>query len=272
MSTPSPELSAKKADHPKIVVAAHKPYPMPDDPLYLPVQAGAKGKDSIGFARDDQGDSISSANPYLSELTALYWAWKNLDESCDAFGLAHYRRHFKGDAPIPSLKCKVLSQKQAVELLHDCPVILPKKRRYYIETLESHYAHTLDPADLDLLAQVIRYQYPEYEPALYAHLKKRSGHMFNMFLMERSLADAYCTFLFGVLEEVMRRAHLEEKDAFAARMPGRISEFLLDVWIDTNEICCIEIPLTSTEPVNWFKKGSAFLKAKFFSKKYSSSF
>ncbi|UNT93535.1 DUF4422 domain-containing protein [Allobaculum sp. Allo2] len=58
------------------MVAAHKPYPMPDDPLYLPVQAGAKGKDSIGFARDDQGDSISSANPYLSELTALYWAWK----------------------------------------------------------------------------------------------------------------------------------------------------------------------------------------------------
>lgn len=87
--------------------------------------------------------------------------------------------------------------------------------------------------------------------------------MFNMFLMERSTADAYCTFLFGVLEEVMRRAHLEEKDAFAARMPGRISEFLLDVWIDTNEICCIEIPLTSTEPVNWFKKEALFSKPSF---------
>lgn len=61
----------------------------------------------------------------------------------------------------------------------------------------------------------------------------------------------------------MRRAHLEEKDAFAARMPGRISEFLLDVWIDTNEICCIEIPLTSTEPVNWFKKEALFSKPSF---------
>ncbi|UNT93537.1 DUF4422 domain-containing protein [Allobaculum sp. Allo2] len=74
-----------------------------------------------------------------------------------------------------------------------------------------------------------------------------------------------------MLEEVMRRAHLEEKDAFAARMPGRISEFLLDVWIDTNEICCIEIPLTSTEPVNWFKR-KRFSQSQVFLEKYSSSF
>lgn len=37
----------------KIITAAHKPYPIPDDPMYLPVQVGAAGRDSIGYQRDD---------------------------------------------------------------------------------------------------------------------------------------------------------------------------------------------------------------------------
>ena len=34
----------------KIIVAAHKPYTMPDDEMYLPVHVGAAGKESIGYA------------------------------------------------------------------------------------------------------------------------------------------------------------------------------------------------------------------------------
>ena len=56
----------------KIIVATHKPYHMPDDPMYLPVQCGAAGKESIGYQRDDEGDNISYQNETLSELTALY--------------------------------------------------------------------------------------------------------------------------------------------------------------------------------------------------------
>lgn len=36
----------------KIIVAAHKPYTMPDDEMYLPVHVGAAGKESIGYQRD----------------------------------------------------------------------------------------------------------------------------------------------------------------------------------------------------------------------------
>ena len=94
----------------RIIIAAHKPYWMPEDPVYLPVQVGAAGKPSIraagslgaggssasgaDFARDDEGDNISSRNAGYCELTGLYWAWRNL--KADAVGLAHYRRHFRG--------------------------------------------------------------------------------------------------------------------------------------------------------------------------------
>ena len=43
----------------KVIVAAHKPYEMPFDKMYLPVHVGAAGKDSIGYQRDDEGDNVS---------------------------------------------------------------------------------------------------------------------------------------------------------------------------------------------------------------------
>ncbi|MCC3238524.1 DUF4422 domain-containing protein, partial [Pediococcus acidilactici] len=77
----------------KIMVAAHKEFPMPKErELYLPVLVGAKRnyKPRIDYQRDDDGENISEKNPNYNELTAIYWAWKNLD--ADAVGLVHYRR------------------------------------------------------------------------------------------------------------------------------------------------------------------------------------
>ena len=58
----------------RIVIATHKPYWMPSDPMYLPVHVGAAGKDSIGYQRDDEGENISLKNAHYCELTGLYCA------------------------------------------------------------------------------------------------------------------------------------------------------------------------------------------------------
>lgn len=117
----------------KIIVAAHKPYTMPDDEMYLPVHVGAAGKESIGYQRDDEGENISSLNPYFCELTGLYWAWKNLNE--DYIGLVHYRRHF-------AMNGKTMEYEQLKPYLGKIKIFIPKKRWYVIETLQSHYEHT----------------------------------------------------------------------------------------------------------------------------------
>ena len=75
-----------------IIVAAHKPYAMPADRMYLPLHVGAEGKEPFGFTGDNTGEHISEKNPTFCELTGLYWAWKNLESNY--LGLAHYRRHF----------------------------------------------------------------------------------------------------------------------------------------------------------------------------------
>ena len=107
----------------RVVVAAHKPYWMPADPVYLPVQVGAAGKESIpGYTRDDSGENISAKNPHYCELTGLYWAWKNLPG--DAIGLAHYRRHFarpgRGDK-----KARVMTGPELEQALNGVQAVLP---------------------------------------------------------------------------------------------------------------------------------------------------
>ena len=56
----------------KIIVATHKKYKMPNDMMYLPVQVGAEKKESLGYARDNEGENISKKNPNYCELTGLY--------------------------------------------------------------------------------------------------------------------------------------------------------------------------------------------------------
>lgn len=75
----------------KVIIAAHKQYPMPDKDCYLPVQVGRALHPDVGYIPDNTGDNISEKNPYYCELTGLYWAWKNLP--ADVIGLVHYRRY-----------------------------------------------------------------------------------------------------------------------------------------------------------------------------------
>ena len=62
----------------KILVASHKPYWMPSDPLYQPVQVGAAQHEHLeGFAHDDEGDNISEIlhDAYNGFITAFITAY-----------------------------------------------------------------------------------------------------------------------------------------------------------------------------------------------------
>lgn len=252
-----------------VVVAAHKPYAMPADPLYLPLHVGAEGKEPFGFAGDDTGEHISAKNPTFCELTGLYWAWKNLD--ADYVGLAHYRRHFCGKGRGEPLS-RVLTEQEAIRLLEGKDGLLPKKRQYYIETLYSHYAHTMHVEPLDITGAILREKYPAYAPAFDALKKRTSAHMFNMLILRRDHLDAYCTWLFAILFELEKRVDATAYDAFHGRFFGRVSELLLDVWLSQQDLDLVEVPVIGMEKTNWIKKGGSFLMAKFFGKKYDKSF
>ena len=185
----------------KIIIATHKKYFMPNDEIYIPVHVGSKGKESIGYQRDDDGENISEKNPYFCELTGLYWAWKNL--KADFVGLIHYRRFFstKGffNRKNISLDELYLSEKEAQNLLQNYDIIVPKKRKYYIETLYSHYANTMHKEHLDETRKIISEICSQYTDSFDLVMKQTSGYMFNMFVMPKNLVDEYCGWLFPIL-------------------------------------------------------------------------
>lgn len=270
----------------KLIIAAHKKCDVPSDEIYLPVQVGAKGKESIGenFKRDDEGENISEKNPGFCELTGLYWAWKNLES--DYVGLVHYRRYLTiFRHPSRVMEEAVLTKKQAETFIKkkQADIIVPKKRRYYIESLYSHYAHTHVAKPLDMAIDIVNERYGEYSESLKKVINKTGGYMFNMFLMRRDLFDKYMDFLFGVLFELEERIEKEQPDelknmtGFDARFYGRISEIFFNVWLykeckDNPEIKVCETGLYFTEPEPILKKIVFFLKAKFTGKKYERSF
>lgn len=280
----------------KIGVAAHKEYRMPADDIYLPIQVGAEGKENIitvtaeaengaglvraaEMTRDDSGENISRLNSKYSELTGLYWMWKNL--TCEYGGLVHYRRHFKDPGRGRSADRRnredrvfdrILGRESLEKLLKETDIILPKKRNYYIESIYSHYAHSHYREHLDVTREILKEQCPQYLSGFDRLMKGTKAHMFNMIIAGKEILDAYCSWLFPILFELDKRIDSRGYDGFQARFPGRVSELLLDVWIETNQWRYKELPVMMTEKVHWGRKISSFLGAKFMGKRYKRGF
>ena len=248
----------------KIVVALHKPYDVLCDETYLPVHVGAARAEAIGYQKDDQGLSISEKNDLYCELTALYWAWKNIP--ANALGLMHYRRYLGIPlrcVPWKGKRDRIATGEELRSILAKTPVILPKKRNYFIESREDQYIHAHGCAGIDVLRVVLKCRTPQYLPAFEHSMKRTSGHCFNIFVMRRDICDAYCEWLFSTLfevEEIMRETMPQE---VTPRLFGFISERMLDCWLETNGYAYKELPVVNLEKQNWLKKGSAFLMRKY---------
>ena len=225
----------------KILVAHHKPYPMPADPAYCPFDVRTAELD----------------HRHWCELTALYCAWKTGAD--EVLGLVHYRRHFKG-------RDGIASTAEITAALDGVDVILPCKRRYWIETNYSHYVHAHPAEGLDRTRAIIAVRCPEYLDSFDAVMKRRGGHRFNMLVMRRDVLNRYCTWLFGILFELERQLDISSYSPYDARVFGFVAERLLDVWIGANRVPYRELRVLNLEPQHWVRKIIAFLRRKFLAK------
>ena len=166
----------------------------------------------------------------------------------------------------------ILKSSEAEKMLEATDIILPAKRKYYIENLYDHYKHTMYIEPLDETRKIIEEKYPEYLEEVDKLYKRTSAHMFNMFIMKKEILNDYCTWMFDILFELEKRIDPKQYDSFHARYLGRVSELLLDVWINKNNLKYTEVKVMDMQGVNWLKKGTAFIMAKFTKKKYEKSF
>lgn len=227
----------------KLFVCCHQPSHVPEHPLLNPIQVGAALVDAHfpGFLHDDAGENISRKNRSYCELTAQYWAWKNVN--ADYFGFFHYRRYLYPDVKakrpyrIESEPTLPLLDKLGYgdfgNLIQQYDLILPQGENMYVPVRE-HYASAPfhHRWDLDLAEKIVRERHPEMLEAMEKYLSGTTCYFGNIFIMRQQVFRDYCAWLFPILEEFDCRADVSNYVSQECRVDGYLAERLLGVWAE----------------------------------------
>ena len=209
----------------KILVAAHKADPaIRQDEVYMPIHVGkALHPDlDLGFQGDNIGDNISEKNGSYCELTAMYWAWKNL-KNTDIIGLAHYRRYLD------------ITEADILKFLHQPGMILPEEIHCRTDNF-TNLVSLLTHEEAILAIDTILKMYPDAKGSLQRYFWQSNRYsVFNMFIADWKTFNEYCSFLFPYLHELEHRlpkhSYLRLK-----RNIGYISEAVFGFWIEYKKV------------------------------------
>lgn len=241
----------------KILVACHNEecsYPNLD--IYMPIHVGkAISSINLGIQGDNDGDNISSKNPYYCELTAIYWAWKNL-KNVDVIGLCHYRRYFDFHSQCrpffsytsyPRSESQILDFSINDEVLHKVNkgAVVVAKAESMRCTLKQNYCTVHYSKDLDAVETILgELDEDKYLQAYYDVIER--GYKlspYNMFIMKWTDFDSYCTWLFSLLERIENNTDISSYSKYQKRIYGFLAERLLNVWIYAENKVIIEKPI-----------------------------
>lgn len=212
----------------QIFVMTHKPFTSPPDTMYVPLQVGRACHEPLGYLGDDTGQQISDQNAYYSELTGVYWLWRNLPH-IDVIGVCHYRRYFIAEDQHLYTKADIK------RLLTNYDMIVTKKLELRMPYYDG-FSITHDQKDLIATEHVVAEKYPDYAPLFHRMVHDKYTYFANMMICPKMIYDAYCSWLFDILFEVQHRIDTTGYDHYRKRVFGFLSEFLLTVWIEKNKI------------------------------------
>lgn len=231
----------------KLLLCHHKESPYIKNECILPIQVGKANKDfTLSYCvGDDTGDNISEKNPFWCELTALYWAWKNLD--ADYYGLMHYRRFLsfenneeyrivtsvnQRDIQLSLSPTNIKKMCQNADIITG-PIwgIHPAGLEHNLMSSYEFYAKEHVKEDMDITLEIIKEQFPEYYYASLDEMSSTQCFFMNLMVLKKQLFCEYCEFLFGVLTEVEKRIDITGRDAYQKRVFGFIAERLSNMFV-----------------------------------------
>lgn len=241
----------------KILVSCHKEVPLPSSDIYLPVQVGSLNKPQLRRMQPDcEGENIADRNFTFCELTAQYWAWKNLD--ADFYGLCHYRRYFCFDgidrptndhAQIETDSLSEYSFRDfhlnedglIFDCLQSCDVVVPP----YWEIAKANTPDGIKNSvqehmvafglytneDVDLLRSIIKEKQPDYLDTFDSYMSGSRYLGYNCFVMRKDIFQRFCEFEFDVLLEFDRRFDYSNITSTRKRICGYFGEVLYSVFV-----------------------------------------
>lgn len=170
-------------------------YDMPE--WVTPIQVGAIScKKHVANILDCDGENISDKNCNYSELTALYWIWKNRlgylsdDSKYEYYGLMHYRRILE------------FTEDDVLRLAdNNVDIVLPYPMPYEPD-IEEHHKRYLKQEDWDAVQKAVMEIHPEYARIFPDILKQKFFYNYNIMLARKEILAEYCNWLFPILERI----------------------------------------------------------------------
>ena len=104
---------------------------------------------------------------------------------------------------------------------------------------EGHYS-----PDFKVLGDVIRETQPKYFKGFWKYLvRSNKFSAYNMFIMNWKQFDDYCNWLFPLLQAVEDRLDISHYPPFQKRIYGYMAERLLNLYVRTNKLKTLELPV-----------------------------
>lgn len=229
----------------KILVCCHKQDIMASQEPYMPIHVGKAlhPELDLGIQGDNTGDNISEKNGSYCELTGMYWAWKNLKD-VDIVGLCHYRRYFDFHGQVTFYKH---NQRFATEQFDSLDISIPDKifesvaegsiavptPVHYGSNLALDYCKCHISDDFRTLENIINSTQPDYIKDAFFRVMRQSNKLmhYNMFIMNWTDFDRYCSWIFGILERVEKATDISYYNPVQKRIYGYMAERLFNVWL-----------------------------------------
>ena len=219
------------------------------NPIYIPIRCGkalnlfsTNSEKFLPELGDNTGDNISNKNPYYSELTGLYWIWKNDDSKPDDIvGLNHYRRYFSEPTKKSETENKLLGGRTIKKLLKKYDFIINGIPTDFIGagdgSSDSAYTNYKDShiiEDLDNALKCIKKLFPNLYDTIY-HEVFYNGAMClcNMFITKKKYLDEYCSFLFPVFRMLEYYIDFDDNEhqGYNQRVFGFLAERIFRPWL-----------------------------------------
>ena len=227
-------------------VVQHKKCKLPVMPQgYRSIHAGKRGAKPLGIPGDDTGEEISGWNPFLNELTAMYWIWKNTRHAY--VGMAHYHRFLamrvteggadKGLCMANADDVRALLATYDIVVGEEWVKAWPNEALLMYDVGEQAAAY-----GRDLLLSAMNAYQPEYVEAFHDMAAGQGFFRCNMFFARKAVFDAYCEWLFSFLLPAAERMDAERLHGKEKRVLGFWSERMLTVWLLRQNLRIKELP------------------------------
>lgn len=224
---------------------------------YKFIHAGhALAKNDFGYAGDDDtGDNISRLNPFLDEVTALYWIWKNTKHTHTGF--VHYRRFFTNTTNQKTFSAKkILSVKDILKILSEYDFIVQKEDKSEVTLREQVLLSVGQPDLVQVCERIIRNHLartqPDYLDVFDDVINDITLFPCGMHITRRNIFNAYCEWLFSFMldatKDVRDKLKIDSKSLGEmphqySRVMGHFAERMMTIWLVKNHLRIKTLPI-----------------------------